>query len=153
MLITILRVTGPADTTADVLTGPTSALSAVAVFVVVPATATALYVQVKPSPMPSVVGIVQPTAARSVRSSTRVTPVKGMFPMLTTTIRKYTVAPTATVTLDRYAPESGVVRTPLAIAISPPDVAVTTADALSGPASLLSAVAVFVVVPSAAIAL
>ena len=63
------------------------------------------------------------------------------------------MAPTATVTLGRYAPEVGEVRTPFVIEIRASDVAITTAEALSGPCWSLSAVAVFVVVPSAAIAL
>ena len=72
--------------------------------------------------------------------------------MLVTTMRKYTVAPTATVTLARYGPLPALVRTPLTIAMAGPDVATTDAEALTGPVSALSAVAVLVVVPSTATA-
>ena len=56
-------------------------------FVVVPVTATALYVHVKLSPTASVARM-QSSVVRSVVLSVRVTPLSGMFPLLVTTIWK-----------------------------------------------------------------
>ena len=72
---------------------------------------------------------------------------------MVTTIRNQTVLPARTVMVDAYGPESGL-RTPLLIAIpTGGTVPMTIADALAGPASALSAVAVLVRVPAAATAL
>ena len=123
-------------------------LDAVAVFVVDPAAAVALYEHVNDWPAASV-GMMQSRPLTSWWSSTRVTPSRASSPRFVTVIRYQTVAPTATVTRCVNGPPAvapTTFSTPILTSRRRP---VATADDFTGPTWSLETVASFVLVPSA----